>query len=173
MDNKILNDVCKNGFAVIENFIKKEIIADAKKEYFSLLKANKIHSQKERFSLEDLKKNVWRKSAVGSGNGLGQPISQVLQTTYFKETNQNVANLIATANEAIFLRNSLDQRDKIFGFNPQKDGFWNATRVHHYPQGGGFMSGHRDTYFPQAMEQDANLFLQIAVLLSSKGKISL
>ena len=50
----------------------------------------------------------------------------------------------------------------------EKDSFWNATRIHHYPQGGGFMSGHKDTYFPQALEQD-NFFLQMAILLSSKG----
>lgn len=169
MLDKILNDVNQHGFSIINDFIDKKTINLAREEYFSIMQNQSIHSQREKFTLDNLNKNAWRKTAVGSGNGLGHPISQVLQTTYFKETNPNVTNLTASANEAVFLRNLIDGRRREFGFNPADDGFWNATRVHHYPQGGGFMSSHKDTYFPQAMEQDAKLFLQFAVLLSSKG----
>jgi hypothetical protein len=64
----------------------------------------------------------------------------------------------------------MDGKSERFGFNPVVDRFWNATRVHHYPQGGGFMSAHKDEYFPQALGLKEDLsFLQCAVLLSSKG----
>lgn len=170
MKEKILSDVKNEGFSIVESFIDKEITANARQEYLEIQKTQKLHSQKKRFSLNDLEQRPWRKSAIGSGNGNGYPIAQVLQTAYFREVNSGVTNLSAAASSAIAIRNILDGKPEKFGMFPEKDRFWNATRVHHYPQGGGFMSSHKDTYFPDALNLEEDLsFLQFAVLLSTKG----
>jgi hypothetical protein len=48
-----------------------------------------------------------------------------------------------------------------------KDKFWNACRIHHYPRGGGFMSVHKDTYFPVQLGDKP--FYQVSAALSRKG----
>ena len=114
MKEKFLRNVFEKGFCVLEQFVDKQTIELAGAEYLSIMKNQKLHSQREKFSRDDLEKTAWRKSAIGSGNGLGDPISQVLQTTYFRETNPNVVNLTAAANSAILIRNSIDGRNEYY-----------------------------------------------------------
>jgi len=67
------------------------------------------------------------------------------------------------------LRNLILGIDIEFGSLLERDRFWNACRIHHYPVGGGFMTEHRDTYFPSALEKSELPFLQVMALLSTKG----
>jgi len=53
---------------------------------------------------------------------------------------------------------------------PDRDGFWNACRIHHYPRGGSFMASHRDTYFPLALEKAGHPFLQVMMVLSERER---
>jgi hypothetical protein len=51
----------------------------------------------------------------------------------------------------IVVRNKSMRVNASFGEQPERDRFWNACRVHHYPRGGGFMVAHKDTHFPAAI----------------------
>jgi hypothetical protein len=67
------------------------------------------------------------------------------------------------------MRNQLMGVSESFGSDPEQDSFWGASRVHQYPRGGGFMSQHRDTYFPQIIDaQIGKPYYQLCVLLSRK-----
>jgi len=69
------------------------------------------------------------------------------------------------------VRNQLMRVRADFGSDPEKDRFWNACRIHHYPRGGGFMAMHKDTHFPQLIESHLGKpFYQVAVLLSQKNE---
>ena len=47
--------------------------------------------------------------------------------------------------------------------------YWNASRIHHYPCGGGHMAEHADTHFPSILSKASIPFVQVAVLLSDRN----
>ena len=70
----------------------------------------------------------------------------------------------------IAVRNRLMRLDLSFGDNPERDRFWNACRIHHYPRGGGFMAMHKDTHFPRVIDaQIGKPFYQVSTFLSRKN----
>ena len=172
MTNKEIElEVLKNGFCVIPNFISKISAIDIRNQYFKILKTSILHSQSEKFNFEDLEKLPWRKTAVGSSNGLGSKISQVLQTTYIGETffkkESNIFNIIK---KIVALRNNLTNMDPEFGCTPKQDRYWNAIRFHHYPSGGGHMAQHYDSHFPKILARSNISFIQLSISLSNKGE---
>ena len=102
------------------------------------MKKNDLHAQSEAFTPIEILDLAWRKTAVGSGNGVGEQYSQVLQTTYLP-INESVLfkNLHYCMKAAIQLRNLLTNMDEDFGVNNyfESGTYWNASRVHHYPSG--------------------------------------
>ena len=141
----------------------------ARKEYEVCLKRAELHPPSEKIDYESLSRKPWRKLSIGAKNGLGDPIAQNLQSTYFNPNDKNYPALDYLFKAMIAVRNRLMKVDRDFGENPKRDGFWNACRVHHYPRGGGFMSLHRDTYFPNKLAEKDKPFHQILVLLSRKN----
>jgi hypothetical protein len=165
----ILSCVSKKNFCVVENFIEKRLLNSARNEYFSFLKESTIHPQGEKFSPTDLYLRPWRKQAIGSRNGSGEPYSQVLQTTYFHGSNKEFPALMEIFGRMISLRNSWTNMRVDYGNDLIGDDFWNACRIHHYPQGGGHMAGHRDTLFPSLLKNFEIPFLQVLVTMSTRG----
>ncbi len=168
---KIEIDIHNNGYCIIPKFIDIENAKIIRKEYFKIQKKSTLHPQDEVFHFEDLKLNPWRKTAVGSSNGLGTNISQVLQTTYIDEKFFPADNIIyLTSQRLINLRNILTNMRKDFGSNPIGDGYWNALRFHHYPCGGGHMSQHHDSHFPKILAKSNISFIQLSLCLSNRGE---
>jgi len=164
-------EVIRNGYCIIPNFIDQISAKEIRNEYFQIIQTNPLHSQSENFNFEDLKKNPWRKTAVGSSNGLGSNISQVLQTTYIGETFfKKDTTMSKVIKRVITLRNNLTNIDPHFGCNPQKDLYWNAIRFHHYPSGGGHMAQHHDSHFPKILANSNISFIQLSICLSNKGE---
>jgi hypothetical protein len=142
----------------------------ARGEYERCLAISKLHPTREKFHYSVLANAPWRKLAIGSSNGLGDPYAQNLQSIYFDLNDKNYPTLGALFKLMVGIRNKLMRVDAAFGANPEQDRFWNACRVHHYPRGGGFMSMHKDTHFPQVIStQIGKPFYQICVLLSRKN----
>jgi hypothetical protein len=166
--DSIRKDVKDRGFAVLTPPNFKELCELARQDYFSALKNTPLQPPKKPFKYTDLAAGPWRKLAIGSSNGIGEPYAQFLQTIYFDQFQSAYENLNKLFKFIITLRNQLMGVDIAFGDNPKTDGFWNACRVHHYPTGGGFMVIHRDTYFPVQLGEYS--FYQLLVPLSSKGR---
>jgi hypothetical protein len=107
---------------------------------------------------------------IGSSNGLGDPCAQLLQSTYFDIEDGNYPHLSALFRLITAIRNRLMRVDPSFGAAPERDGFWNACRVHHYPRGGGFMAKHKDTSLPRILSAKlAKPYYQVGILLSRKN----
>jgi len=160
-----------NGYHILRGAISHEICLAARNEYFTCMKKNDLHAQSEAFTPIEILDLAWRKTAVGSGNGVGEQYSQVLQTTYLPINESNLfKNLHYCMKAAIQLRNLLTNMDEDFGVNNyfESGTYWNASRVHHYPSGGGHMSEHSDTHFPAILNKSNIPFVQVAVLLSNR-----
>lgn len=160
----------KRGYLIIKDAELAAICADARNEYLNCLQQSTLHAPREQFHYKDLVKGPWRKLTIGSGNGLGEAYAQNLQTTYFDFDDAKFPNLGSLFKLMTALRNKLMRVSASFGSIPERDRFWNACRIHHYPRGGGFMSLHRDTYFPQVIDaQIGKPYYQICVPLSRKS----
>ena len=165
-----IQQIQKEGFVIINNAIDQSLIVKARTEYLSALDFLPIHSPREKFSPDQLLSEPWRKLAIGSKTGGGEAYSQILQTTYFSENDSNYPYLTSMFKIMIRARNKLIAVSQTYGSNLDRDHFWNACRVHHYPRGGGHMAAHRDTLFPKLQEKFSIPFLQIMVTLSTRGK---
>jgi hypothetical protein len=165
----IKRELTANGYGIISDGILKSYCKEAKDEYIRSMQACETSPPKKKFHYSDLKVKPHRKFAIGSTNGIGENYAQLLQTTYFSKTDPNYPNLGIVFSYLISLRNRILGINEDYGNSPERDGFWNACRIHHYPRGGGFMVGHRDTHFPKLLEKSGHPFLQIMVLLSKRG----
>jgi len=166
--SKIRESIIVTGVARLENHLFRQIGLDARNEYLSIFRGLALHPPSQKFKVGDLKTSPWRKLAIGSTNGLGQNYAQLLQTTYFPESDSKYPSLTRLWSLLRVLRNELSDLDPIFGSDATRDGFWNACRIHHYPIGGGFMVEHRDTHFPSILESNRLPFLQVMMLLSNR-----
>jgi hypothetical protein len=159
------------GYLIVKDSELEQSCIAAREEYERCLRASKLHPTRERFHYSELSQAPWRKLAIGSNNGVGDPYAQNLQSIYFDLNDKNYPVLGSLFKMMVVIRNKLMRVAPSFGSSPEQDLFWNACRVHHYPRGGGFMSLHRDTYFPQIMAaQIGKPYYQICALLSRKNK---
>lgn len=164
------DELNRTGYIVIKEAKLAASAAAARAEYDRCLQKSKLHAPREKFHHSMLHTEPWRKLAIGSTNGLGNPYAQNLQSIYFTATDENYPALGALFKFMIAVRNKLMRVDGSFGANPERDGFWDACRVHHYPRGGGFMVAHKDTHFPAVISsQIGKPFYQVSVLLSRKN----
>jgi hypothetical protein len=161
-----LND---QGYLIVRDPALEKKCAEARIEYEECFKKTQPRAPRDPFDFKQLRERPWRKMAIGSKTGLGETIAQNLQTIYFYENDMNYPAMNSLFGEMIKVRNKLMRVSEDFGNVPERDGFWNACRIHHYPRGGGFMTLHRDTYFPDKLEEKGKPFYQMLVLLSRKG----
>jgi hypothetical protein len=168
--DKIDQELKTRGYLIVKDVEIERICLAARAEYEHCLRVSKLHPTREKFHYNELSKAPWRKLAIGSANGLGNPYAQNLQSIYFDFNDKNYPALGSLFKLMVQIRNKLMRVAPSFGSNPQQDRFWNACRVHHYPRGGGFMAIHKDTHFPQVISaRIGKPFYQICVLLSRRN----
>ena len=174
--NSVLNDLTSKGYA-LPSLLPAfgDLLDQARLKYVSLLSSNQLLFRETSFSFswKDLSSAYISKFAIGSKNGLGQPYAQLLRTTYLPNSIKSIKELSCPLLQCSYilvrLRNILSDIDENFGYNPEKENFWNACRIHDYPCGGGFMMQHSDTAFPNVLAKSKIPFLQIYASLSVKG----
>jgi hypothetical protein len=166
---RIDEELNSNGYIIFHDGEIGRMSEQARTEYEKCLLASELHPPREKFHYTTLANRPWRKLAIGSSNGLGEAYAQNLQSIYFSAQDKNYPALGELFGIMIRLRNKLMGVEPSFGSDPERHRFWDACRVHHYPRGGGFMSTHRDTHFPQLIKTEIEKpFYQICVLLSRK-----
>jgi hypothetical protein len=160
----------KDGYLIVKADSIVSLCQPARAEYEQYLRSSKLHAPSERFDFHELEVAPWRKLAIGSRNGLGNPYAQNLQSIYFNPSDARTPALGKLFSTMLGVRNQLMRVDRDFGSRPDRDRFWDACRIHHYPRGGGFMAQHKDTHFPKVMSSQSGLpFYQVSVLLSRKS----
>ena len=169
LDN-IKQEVSDKGYISINPFGFKNLVNSARIEYLELKNEVSISSGKEHFDYKDIKTKPKRKLSISSKNSLGESYAQCLQTTFLDCRSSKYKSLNEIFQLMLSLRNTLIELNFNFGFNPLVEKFWNASRIHDYPRGGGFMTIHKDTYFDAALKNENMPFYQILVPLSKKGR---
>jgi hypothetical protein len=161
----------QDGYFVVRKSELSLLCESARGEYLRFLANSEIQPTRKSFDFRSLVRKPWRKLAIGSRIGLGDPYAQNLQSTYFDPRDASFPNLGDLFRKMLAIRNQLMKVPPHFGEDADRDRFWNACRIHHYPRGGGFMAKHRDTHFPQIIEEQLGKpFYQVSVLLSRKGE---
>ena len=160
----------RDGYVLIKEAGIEPTCLAARREYESCLQAAVLHPPRQRFDYRSLAQGPWRKLAIGSTNGLGNPAAQLLQSTYFAIDDNNYPRLIALFRLITAIRNRLMRVDPSFGDVPERDGFWNACRIHHYPRGGGFMVKHKDAALSRLLRAHLGTpYYQVGIMLSRKN----
>jgi hypothetical protein len=154
-----------DGYFIFKNLSTINLAESARTEYLNSFGSFELTNTG--FSYSKLLAFPIRKKNISSANGLGESYAQVMQTVYYPKEN-NYSAISEMFKLVIELRNEITGMRPDYGDAPQRDKFWNARRIHHYPRGGGFMVMHKDTYFPKFVGGDRN-FVQILFLLSKKG----
>ena len=167
-EEKVFFDIRNNGYSILPGFLSPEDLDGARSEYFRSLENEQSHPPLEKFKPIELAEKPWRKFAIGSKSGSGEPYSQLLKTTYFSDKCLTYPVLSKVFGRMIKLRNRLTNMHADYGSNFNEDDFWNACRVHHYPCGGGHMASHKDTLFPRLLSDFEFPFIQIMVTLTNR-----
>ena len=167
--HEIIESIEKHGYAIFNRCLSPENVLNATREYELCMRSEPLYAQGKKFKPTDLVLAPWRKQSIGSHSGNGEPYSQILQTTYFHQDDARYPTLSEIFSDMILLRNALTGMRLDYGNNLDKDKFWNACRMHHYPKGGGHMGPHRDTLFPELLNNFKIPFIQIMLTLTSRG----
>lgn len=92
--------------------------------------------------------------------------------TFFNPTwSEDVYGLRSAFASMIAVRNYLQGLPLDFAYGKiESNGLWTASRVHHYPKGGGFFASHTDWVTADVAEQSGLPFFQLILVMSKKGK---
>ncbi len=177
LKSEILTTIKKKGYYILQmDHSFGELLDSSLNEYRRLItdKKYRINPSTSSFRWEDIKENYFTKYSIGSTNGGGYPIAQLLKTTYLPSSieflSKSKSNIFKLSRFLVILRNLLSDLPISFGYSPKTEKFWNASRIHHYPVGGGFMSRHLDEKFPEIMKSSMIPFLQVSVSLSIRSR---
>jgi hypothetical protein len=176
--NDIKNVVEKYNFCLLRGVVDPKSISNG---------VGKIKSYVERHedaavTGEDSSKvkNYFMKLSIGEGRHSGKSINLIedvvrprLKRDLYCPINQgNLFDLDQSFKEVAKVRNFLMGIALDYGIddNPSAE-LWTASRVHHFPTGGGFMSSHKDTVAPRVLADNAvgMGFFQPILVMSQKG----
>ena len=116
-------------------------------------------------------KDNFQKLSIGRARHGGIDRPRFMRCFYLPMWAEDIFGLREIFRKVARVRNILGNRALDFAVDREEDGMWTASRVHHFPHGGGFMVAHRDTVLPQVYK-DGGLgeFFQPLILLSQKGE---
>ena len=141
---EVIENIQKNGYFILKNSITLDLAESARTEYFQSFSNFALSTNNFKYS--QLLLSPIRKKKISSTNSLGEAYPQVMETTFYPKHHRYLA-IEKMFNVIVELRNEITGMPADYGDEPERDKFWNARRIHHYPRGGGFMVMHKDTYF--------------------------
>src|SRR4051812_25978693 len=80
--DQIDKELDRCGYFVINDAEVAAACSAARTEYDRCLQTAKVHPPREKFHYSSLSNGPWRKLAIGSSNGIGDPYAQNLQSIY-------------------------------------------------------------------------------------------
>ena len=111
------------GYLIIRNNTLEAVAAAARNNYLGVFEREAPHSPAKTFTYEQLSKlGHWKKSAIGSRNGLGEQYAQLLVTTYVHPDSDHLPELQTLFSMMIRLRNRLMRVSDDFGPSPRETG---------------------------------------------------
>ena len=156
------------SFVRITGLIDKEKILSAKKkidQHFNFME--------DRASIGEDPKEIqrnFRKLSIGGAQQFGVYRPRCLRTIYNPLWDEDIFELHESFKTMAKVRNLFYGFQENFAIDGVEDDMWTASRIHHYPTGGGFLISHRDTVVPKVhKKQGYSGFHQLIMVLSKKG----
>ncbi len=158
----------EKNFAIITGLISYDEIVKGKealREAFSIDNDNPATGE----SPESIQGN-YQKFSIGGGELREKDLAKCVRTFYNPIFATDAYGLRNAFKQAAMIRNIVTGFDKNFALDTIQDGFWTASRVHHYPSGGGHMAGHVDDYVPTVVgKHGVDAYFQPLIVMSHKG----
>lgn len=111
----------------------------------------------------------FQKLIVGGTRGVNF-CPRFLRMFYNPTFDEDIFGMHAIFRRLIQFRNLLYKLAKDFTVNGTENGMWTASRINHYPRGGGFMAPHTDTGTNSvAMDMGMERYVQLLLLMTKKG----
>ncbi len=112
----------------------------------------------------------FQKLSVGRARHGGVDRPRFMRCFYLPMWDEDVFGMREIFRKVAQVRNLLGGHDLDHAIDDPEAVAWTASRIHHFPTGGGFMVDHRDTVLPALYEESGlGSFYQPLVLLSQKG----
>jgi len=147
-------------------FSKDEVLAAREKLQARFdVKNDRKHDPKD---AEAIRRN-FQKLVVGGTRGTNA-CPRFLRMFYNPTFDEDIFGMHALFRRLIQFRNLLYKLPKDFTVNGTEDGMWSASRINHYPRGGGFMATHTDVG-TNSIAEDMGMerYVQLLLLLTKKG----
>ena len=158
----------KYSLARITGVVDHEAIVQAKKKLAERFSAEDDHASLGE-DPQSLKDN-YQKLSIGGAQGYGVYRPRCLRTIYNPIWAEDIYGLRESFKTLSRVRNAAYGLPIDFAIDGIDRQMWTASRVHHYPRGGGFLISHRDTVVPKVQEkQGFDSFYQPIMVMSRKG----
>jgi hypothetical protein len=129
------------------------------------VKNDRKHDPKD---AEAIRRN-FQKLIVGGTRGTNA-CPRFLRMFYNPTFDEDIFGMHAIFRRLIQFRNLLYSLPKDFTCNGTENGMWSASRINHYPRGGGFMATHTDVGTTSvAADMGMERYVQLLLLLTKKG----
>ena len=167
---QILSSLASDKFVCLRGLLSPLKIRQARKMLSQSFSRSNDHPTIGE-SPKDVQKN-FQKLSIGCARGkhhLGS-YGRLLRIFFNPLWQEDIYQMHNVFKQLIAVRNKLIDKPIDFASKTIEDGLWTAARIHQYPNGGGFIQGHRDrTQASVAEHADLNYY-QVFAILSQKGE---
>lgn len=167
---KVMATVKKNTFAVIKGMYSSSELK-ASLETIKTVMRNTVDHPAVGESPQSIMQN-YQKIVVGGGSQRSYYVPRCVRVAYNPMWCADIYGMKKHFSLLAKIRNVILSQPTDFAVNKVEDnGFWTASRLQHYPAGGGFFMKHRDAVLEKHTE-DAGMekFIQILLLITQKGE---
>jgi hypothetical protein len=154
-------------YARVTGLFSPEEILDARERVRRRfdVKNDRKHDPKD---AEAIRRN-FQKLIVGGTKG-ANGVPRFLRMFYNPTFDEDIFGMHAIFRRLIHFRNLLYSLPKDFTCNGTDNGMWTASRINHYPRGGGFMAPHSDVGTNAVAGQlGMERYVQLLLLMTKKG----
>lgn len=164
----VVHALSKYSMARIRGVVDHEAVLRAKARLEEVFSADD-----DRASLgedpQELKGN-FQKLSIGGAQGYGVYRPRCIRTIYNPIWAEDIYGMRESFRTLAQVRNAVYDLPLDFAIDGIEREMWTASRIHHYPRGGGFLISHRDTVVPVVQKkQGFDSFYQTIMVMSRKG----
>jgi hypothetical protein len=160
-------DLKRDAYSCIRGVFSPEEIISARERMRSVFDAknDRKHDPKD----ADAIRNNFQKLQVGGTKGVNG-CARFLRMFYNPTFCEDIYGMREIFKRLITFRNHLYSLPPDFTINGIENEMWSASRVNHYPKGGGFMAPHADTGTANiAQHLGMSQYVQLILIMSVKG----
>ncbi len=157
-----------NSVVVIRGLVSKDDINQAVRKIKNNFDKNKDHPTIGE-SPKDIQNN-FQKLLVGGHTHSGLYLTRFFRTFYNPIWSENIYGMHHIYKLMIKIRNKCSNYPENFALEKiEENGLWSATRIHQYPQGGGYFAKHKDTVLTEVSKEENINFIQVIINMTKLG----